>query len=169
MKFPIDLNVAMTQCAEAAAQVLATKARSRSKSRGVDLAEIKWALEWGVQIDAMPATDLFNPAKAAARMAEEERRLHLTPEDRLDELLPRMSLHLVGSHGRARWCSEVITEVPQVLREHLLVGLRHQYEEDQRIANMTDEERRARADEALAQLRGTPGFFEIMLPDHEAP
>lgn len=148
---------------EAVEQVKTARAKSRiqTKSNQAPLDKCVWHLCVSEQVRSYTVDDLLQGKKVLDQHPS-------TPEEEATSRLLASLAYLEASYGRVCWGSEVLAQMPQVVYDNYLHLSRERFEERERIASLTPDERRAEVTELLSALSCSPGFFALLLPDAEA-
>lgn len=153
MELPVDYATALELYPEAVAEAVAMLRKSRSKHRKADPVTLKWKYWWCVEIRAYTFTELLD---GTAQERGKDRH-EMTLDERVADEVKRSHVSVVVAnnyHGK-------LGTVPDVIRELIEEGHKGNMAEEARVAAMSDEEREARTQEVLQQLRGSPGFMEF--------
>lgn len=130
----------------------------KSKHKSAKGEDLTWTYEICVEVMGYSFADLLagKAEDAAARLDA------MTLDERVADQVERTHTALHAKIGHW-WSGEQVPNPPEVeasARQHLSVQMR----DDATYKALPQEEKDRQAEEALAQLRGTPGFMELRIP-----
>lgn len=153
-------------------EIVAKINSGKSKIVGTDPETWKWYFSWGMVVGGLTrGPEALKEIIANAQKSEEEREAEWradkerTVEERLQDQVSRARVSICGG-GRSTFGVQ-IDEVPPEILEVMRDSAEKSWIRDQELLAMTPEERHARAQAALAQLAGTPGFAAFRLVPKE--
>lgn len=137
------------------ARILARLRNGKSKHKKAKGTDLTWYYEIAVRVEAFSMADLL-VGRAPSRHDQ------MTLDERVDDQVKRTMTSLHAEIGRW-WGGESVPNPPEVqarARQHITTAMR----DDAAFQALPQEEKDRQAAEALAQLRGTPGFIELRIP-----
>lgn len=165
MEHPLTYAEARAEFPAIVDAVLARQRKSRGTFRDAAPETLQWSVQWGVIVEGAGSFQdvlraaMTAPPRPAAPAAT-------SVDDRVADELRRTRASLRAAPPRQVGWS--VPLAPGVLPASAVALVRTrlagQVAEAHRVAALSDADRVAETQAALAQLRGTPGFFEVRLP-----
>lgn len=171
MKITISSELAKTRHSAECQMFLEYLRASKTKAKNTPEADFEYSYSWSERIEGDSFADIMTGKALARQKAEQERSLEmkilarvnrssvalLIKAGRVSKYFP-IAGHFPGTEDRTGW------PIPVEVFEEIKEQETKQAKEQDRINSLTPEQRQAEIDEALACLRGSPGFMEFHLP-----
>lgn len=163
MEVNVSYDVVEKHYPEALIEFERQLAKSRSKEKGKDRTHMRFTFSWGQKIQAYTFAEVFEIASGTKQKAERFVDLNQdpTPVNVRKFIEPSLvGVCLIAKIGH--WQGNYqLTEVPYQVIDHYCKLYRDEIEEKKRWDNLSAEEQEQEQQDALNQLRGTPGFMEF--------
>ncbi len=153
--FPITREISRVECPEALADLERQHRAHTGKKRSFD----EYHLGYSVSVQINGGCSFQEMLDSISRPRHPEPSM----EERIQDEISRTHVYLTASLGRSHIHTPV-RPVPQTVVSKIREGAQRDYEERARVSRMSPEQRDREIQEALRQLRGSPGFVEMNIP-----
>lgn len=165
MKIKVDCSYLQDNYPDAVAAMMDKLEAGTSKEKGSSPEDLEWSFFWGERIEG--SGSFADMIKKHQQGVSEPPNYDLDARvnKRLKNIVP---VYLEGKIGR--WRSTIsledvgYDEIPVGVVSHLTSLEADKIEQEKEADSLTDEEREARVNDILGQLKGTPGFFGMQIP-----
>jgi len=127
--------------------------------------EFVWGISWCVSVEGFSGTEFKEmiEGKRPLPNGEEDPK---TEEEAVEDYKHRCEASLQASAGRASWCSTSrIPDFPQEIADFVRRDFRSEKDEEARWNAMPAGKRDEELGKILGDLRKSPGFIELRMPD----
>lgn len=147
MRIPVTYAEAKARYPAAVEEIIQKLRSGKSKEKNSAPDKLDWFFDWGIVLPSCRFEDILKGIKEEAGPVKD-----------------RIRCSLFASKGRWWKFSEHILPIPQEIIDIEEQGEKEHQEKKKKYAELPEEEKQARMQETLNQLRGTPGFMEITVP-----
>lgn len=148
-------------------EVIAKIRKSRGKHKNDAPETFKWGFTFSVRIEGgIMGTDFMQMIAGAKPFPKEK---EFKSEDSYVADFARRAMVFVGATKNTKtiWASQEKIELPREIEEDVRKQRQEELAEKARITALTPEERDRETNEALRQLRRSPGFVEMRIPTRD--
>lgn len=155
----IPYEVALTRHPEVVNACIDQVRAGKSKDKNTDPATWRWTYSWGTRVEATTLERLLRDGPKEWSKMNVDQRVK-------DQVMRSLPVWLMGTPPNKRTCGRADLEptyMPDEVQEWIRKGVTEQFDEEQRVAGLSEEQRQEELEAMLRELRKGKGFVELVV------